>query len=277
MRKFLIFSRGRTGSSAIADEFNMHPDVTCHGEVFWPKLSGRPKLKTAYEEFGREYFLENIWRDRIMLYAIFSENNSTQLMTEESFNGYFNYLVLEAQKDNSLAVGGKFMNCTNPPRRDLLDWCYKADVHLVYLSRQNILRQVISGMVARKLKVRNRVNYSPEEKRNFTFNPKKVLRLIKKEVNKRENTLNDLQKSGVIFIEVSYEEWCKDRETLLLRAFNFLDVPAIVPAVTRFCIMTPEPLSKLISNYDAVAHALKKNGFGHFLEDELNTLVETTS
>jgi len=54
-RNFFIFTRGRTGSTAIVDELGKHPEITTMQEIF-TQLKNSPTLAVACEKYGKNFY-----------------------------------------------------------------------------------------------------------------------------------------------------------------------------------------------------------------------------
>lgn len=62
-----------------------------------------------------------------------------------------------------------------------------------------------------------------------------------------------LSKEGFDFVEVSYEDYCDNREVFFGKIFNLLDLPIELPPPSDFVKMI-EYLRMVIENYDEVAN-----------------------
>lgn len=54
IRYFVIYTKGRTGSSPIANELNSHPALCCHQELL-RDIGQDPSVMEAYEKHGADY------------------------------------------------------------------------------------------------------------------------------------------------------------------------------------------------------------------------------
>ena len=69
------------------------------------------------------------------------------------------------------------------------------------------------------------------------------------------------------FLEVSYEEFCEDRERFYRRIFEFMSLPFELPARTDYSIMTGD-LRKQIANFDQLEARVARMGLqGSLIED----------
>ncbi len=77
MNKFFIYTRGRTGSSAIIDELNSHSECVCHGEVFRRNPLKNKTVREAYESMGQAYLKLRLNNDKALPYGLWQQLDGT--------------------------------------------------------------------------------------------------------------------------------------------------------------------------------------------------------
>lgn len=185
-------------------------------------------------------------------------------ITGAGFSAYWEYLEVEA--GDARAVGAKVL-VSHAEADVLLPHCEANDVHLIALRRRNLLRQVVSGQVARQTGIHNSKSYVPEAGRRFDLNMRRVIARLENAVDEQRQHDAFLAGYGRPSIVVYYEDWVQDKAAFFETVFGFLGVDALIPQETTFKRTTPEPLSEIVVNYDRFARLVKKAGCEAFLEE----------
>lgn len=143
---------------------------------------------------------------------------------------------------------------------------------IIYLRRQNIVRQAISSLIAMETGLwrSDRRAYEILRRRKFHIDCDALLRNIRW----REATL--AQERAVLkeipYLPVVYEQDLLDagqHQTTLDRIFDYLGV-ARVPVSAGFIMrVSPERLTDAIENVDDVVKVVKQSPYASFLSDEL--------
>lgn len=120
----------------------------------------------------------------------------------------------------------------------------------IYLTR-HLARQVLSGMVANERGVFG-VRKGFEDSRRYHIDVDKFERIV--EWNKDGITKDRawLEANGFPFIDITYEDFLFDRQSLYDKIFGFLEVPSELPPPSDWGIAIRD-LRYTIENYDAVA------------------------
>lgn len=264
-RRFIIYTRGRTGSSAIVDELDNYPEITCHGEVFRANPLSREKERKAYEEFGDEYIHKADTRDRILPYKLFRREPPEAPIDAEGLRIYLDHTDREAVLAGSACVGAKLIRQNG--EHELLPVFRSEGVAVIYLEHRNKLRQAISALLAQAENVYNAENYVPASGRRFRFTPEAVLSRIRRAESLQEQHAAVIEAAGLRWKLCFYEDWVADRDTFLAEVFGFLGAEQRATAPSRLSRTTPETLAELLENYDGIASRLVKAGFGHYLKE----------
>jgi hypothetical protein len=121
----------------------------------------------------------------------------------------------------------------------------------VYL-RRNIASQVLSGMVANQRGVYNSLE-SVVDERSYHIDIEKFQWHVKWERDCVKSDCARLCTEGLDFVEVSYEDFCDNREIFYGKIFNLLNLPMELPPPSDFQKMIKDP-RMLIENYDEVVN-----------------------
>lgn len=140
------------------------------------------------------------------------------------------------------------------------------DLHVIHLSRKNILRYYLSTKIARKLNVFRikRAKDRPDlESRKVIIAPQELEKTI-------ANVERDKARFNSIFsakpmIEVEYEKIILNPKMEFQRLTSFLELPEKEPKLLSE-IMNPEPLAELIINYDELKAEFKSTEWSWMFE-----------
>lgn len=269
--KFVVITRGRTGSTAIIDELNNHKDITCFQELFI-SLESRPSICECYKKFGLDFEKYGLvgWMPTYDPWIkLFKEINLALIkLYRKDFRIYTRARVLEKyfheMEDMSIAqgssaVGFKLLEHQYPSIRTMFNVLKKAGYKIIYLERTNVIRQVLSGVIANKRKIYNARSFVPEDEA-FEIDMDEFEKLVNYEIKMVNSQKKMIEKSGVDSLFVAYEGFLEDRERFLKVIFDFVGVESIVPEETNFSIMIPD-VKKVVSNYDEFSDRVKKMGF----------------
>jgi LPS sulfotransferase NodH len=134
---------------------------------------------------------------------------------------------------------------------ELLKECQ--DLHIIHLSRKNILRYYLSSKIACKLnlfRIKTAKDRPSLESRRVSISPPELTNIIN-DITERYRLYNKIFSKKTI-IEIEFEKIILKPEVEFTRITKFLDLPEKKPKILTE-IMNPEPMSKLIINY----HELK--------------------
>lgn len=263
MNKFFIFTRGRSGSTAIIDELNSHPQCVCHGEIFRRDPLRNPKVKKAYEEMGVEYLKLRLTNDQAIPYGLWKKIEKN---THKSIIDYLDFLETDAASKGYGAMGFKFLHNYVVEMPDLLKNLKKYEYKAIHLIRRNVVRQVISGMVAAKRGVYNSRKYKVTHEK-YLLDIKEFAIKIKlniKQVNDADKMLAEL---GFSKFDIYYEDFLKDRNGFHRFILEKLGLSFDELTPSSFTIMVPSDLRTVIENYDEISKSARSLGFGHFLSE----------
>jgi LPS sulfotransferase NodH len=240
--RFLIFSRGRSGSSLLVDLLNQLPEVHCDGELLhyrvpFPHLFVRGcQFLAPSQAYGFKlltYQLPGIRRGAVRV-------------------------VSPPKPVKTLSDVGPYFQRLN-----------KAGYQVIYLKRSNLLRQVISPMYAGQMGQWHRRAADG----NALAAPVKLdvneiyYRLIEAE---RLALYEESALSGLNVLELIYERDLQGpdaHQRTVDRVARYLGVSS-APVEAGFARIIGDDLAAHISNYDEVMHFIAKTPYGRFLSPE---------
>ena len=241
MSRLVIYTGGRTGSSAIREELNNHPRITCHGEIFRPNPLAGPGVQKAFAEHGRDYPRLGQTRDMVLPFRLHRDLGPEDPVTPEDFGAYWDYLDSSAAETGADVVGGKILH-NHVADTQYFDLARDLGIFTLVLRRRNTLRQAVSAIVAKQTSIHNRKDYTPEKNRSFTIDPAALVSRMK--MSRRKTAAHDaiLEETGGHYRVVHYEDWVADRAAFFAPIFDALGVDFHLPAGTTFSRrMAPAP------------------------------------
>jgi len=253
-----IFTRGRTGSTAIIDELKSHSRIQFHGELFRPNPLAREDVRVAYEKMGENYLSLGLTNDRALPYLLHKQlyGGDTQK--------YLDYLRTDVDISGKNCVGFKLLGNHLETSENLLPQLSKQNAKCIHLVRKNVIKQVVSGFFAREAGIYNRRNYVPEIK-EIDIPIEAFISRIKANLSGVQANRDILQKNGINYLDVYYESFCKERSVFYNAIFEFLGLEAEDLTPTDWSIMTPAD-KMLVSNFDDLIDALNKNGLNDLIK-----------
>ena len=248
MEKFFLFTRGRTGSTAIIDEIGTLKHIRTAQELFL-KFDYRSLLnqfKNLMEHYDDTMLPYELWKPK---YWIFKHWPELWLLSRIPQNLYLSDIEQAASEAAARAFGFKILSHQFDETPDLEATLLRRRYKAIYLTR-NIPRQVISGMIANARGVYN-TQQNFDESAQFEIDLDEFRRLVEWEQQAVCNDLIRLSSSGFEHITISYEEFTNSRSELFHRITNFLQLPASTPASSNYAIMIKD-LEYTVTNYEAV-------------------------
>ena len=141
------------------------------------------------------------------------------------------------------------------------------NIKIIHLTRDNMLRTVVSNQVAHKTDawVNHDPDLSEDLDKRIELNVDECLKEFKK-IKEWENNTRDKFRNHDIF-EMSYEELAIDRQKSADNVFKFLSLPSS-KVNTTLQKQNKERLEDLILNYEAVRAALQNTKWSYLLQLE---------
>lgn len=279
MVNFFMLTRGRTGSTAILDELQT-TNIFSLQEIFvelntpgnrghsseetisfpsfdlWLTTARPPSVPNRVHKDKPKAL--NDWTNSLNLsLKTISEfiqrldrNNS---MLNRSIERYFLMKYLDDIENHGKGLDKigtifKVLSHQLSTRRPLLGVLKKRGYKAILLTRRNVVKQVLSGMVAEARGVYNTRQFS-------TMPPCKIdlARFefaIAWELKCNEENRSLLMGNDIDFIELAYEDFVKDREFFYSNLFEFMKIDSQTPQPTNYSVMIPDMKSAIINYQD---------------------------
>lgn len=242
MKKFVLVTRGRTGSTATLDELDKSSVLCTTRELFSThdfaeKPKGYFKLLPPFD----------VWKQRGCWWkSMFPKHFSDPRQA-------YRYLRLVEKLAHSRGVKGfgwKVLSHHFEERPFLIELLKKHGYRVVYLKR-NSARQVLSGMVANQRGIYNSQEKIVDERR-YAINIDEFKWHIEWERESVKRDIARLEAEGFDFVVVKYEDYCDNREVFFGKIFNLLNLSLELPPPSDFKKMIEDP-EMVIENYAEVA------------------------
>ena len=230
--KFVLFAQGRSGSALLRDLLNAHPDVYCDGEIF---VLDKNHIKAQQmSKLIRKYPVEYV--------------GTQSQFTRKSFYGF------------------TFMDYHLPDPEQLIKNLYISDWKIIYVSRNDILNQCFSNLVAEKSNFYHRKSDDPSPNKRFHISKERLIDELNWWKQRREKEESILK--GINSHRIIYEEHLQDQNKWAQTTQNLFEYIGAKPSpVTSNLKKTyNKQYSEIIENYNELIEMLKTSSFAHFLK-----------
>ena len=244
---FVVFFLERSGSSHLCSLLDSHPEICCGAEEFTTRSQpGISPHESPRHIHSRERKISDPDSDQVQshLQCVFSRCES--------------------------AAGLKFKFPIQFDRYpQILEWLNekREQVSVIHLDRENLLRKFISKQV-----LVHRRSADPEFRRNgkATSEPVPVdvddmLETLQRFESQRQN-LKQLVSEFPRRLEIEYERFNDDPETLMTKTLSFLGVDVGVQLQSKFSKKTASSIEKTVANFDEMCAAIKGSEFEYMLQ-----------
>jgi hypothetical protein len=251
MKKLIVFGRGRSGTTVLADELSHHPQIDLSmGLAEFDGFSQftiepfirtpRPEMPDALDQLGAF--------SALLPYDWWTMREGLPTDAAE-YDRYLDQLEDFVATERCQWVGFKIIDSQFDEREGLLAMLAERGYHVVNIRRQNLLRHALSGLVARQRGVYNRRDYElPDEK--YSIDPRELLEHMRDIVVSTEDWDRILAECGMPVLRTIYEEFLADRAKFYGTIFDFLGVETVDLPKSSFTKMVPLDLSQIVSNLD---------------------------
>jgi hypothetical protein len=256
IRKFVLVTRGRTGSTAIIDELNQVPHFQVLQELFiLGEYSGSPEQRgldgdyysAAIPPFDH-WKQPHVWWDRWLPHCCRDVRQA---------HLYLIYAESQAKLTGAQIFGWKLLSSQFWERPYILKLLQKHNYSSLYLKR-SLAAQVLSGLVANSRNIFN----SREEVVDTSFYSFDIDAFKRNVLTEKDCVNRDLARllaAKFDFLAVDYETFCNDRQAFYLPIFKFLGIQSEIPRQSGFQRIIKET-RKMILNYDELALAAAEIG-----------------
>ncbi len=230
--KFVMYTRGRTGSTVLTELLNCHPEIFCDVEIF-NYIYCRTRIR-----FPQQYIKSCSKRASIYGKDVYGfKVKIAQLRIEHKYKNY-DKILSDLSED-----GWKF----------------------IHLKRVNFLRHKLSSLIATETKIFHLRNGDTSEQRKITVDFGTILEGITygEEVERtEEENLRNIPHIKVIY-ETDILDNSKHQETAD-KCFKYLGLKSF-PVTTDLKRITTDKLQDMILNYDEIERKLKGTRFEKYL------------
>lgn len=248
LKKFVIITLPRSGSTVLVKTLDRHPQVFCAGELFY--FPGNIYHTECQFPFWRIKVLSNK-----INYLINFPNVILRL--RRFMNNFYNQ-----EKPGYKAVGFKMMYQHILYMPGIMDYLKKNNIKVILLTRKNIIRNVLSDMKARESGVYHK---EPGDDKNVNKKLHVNLQLLSEKINETGRWSKKLEavSAGMETLQIDYSDFANWDE-MTGRVFDFLEVSReiIQPATEK---LNPPALENMIDNYEEVKQWAIENGYSAFI------------
>jgi len=266
IKKHFIYTEARSGSNYLVDLFNQHPQLVNYGEVLGDWTKPHKIYRAIAKKTPDQQYLNVIFSSKLFFYLsqLYYAYQNFQQKKPIQFKWY----------SQIASVGIKDFHHTLL-KYHLLDFFpANPDLYIIYLYRENLLKQHISLELMRKTKV---VSSEKTQDGKVVKQTKKtkiqvdlpeilaVLDNAEKEVQQREAILSRVP--GDRLLAIAYEDLFSSSEALAQfreQVFAFLGVePIAVTSAQRK--LSSDNLQDLVENYDHLYQGLIHTPYAKYL------------
>jgi len=231
-KKFLIYTRGRTGSTVLTDLLNSHPEMFCDYEIFNTLNNGSPvRYPLKYiDSCSKRATLnkKSVYGFKVKVEQLKNEHNY------KNINGLFKSLIEKGWK-------------------------------IIYLNRTNIFYLTISGMISNQSNIFHMKKAEELELKKINIDCQLLLGIMNyyEELDRlEEESLKSLH-----HIRLNYEEDLLDNskhQSTSNKVFEYIGIENF-PVNTKLKKIIPENLENIILNYGEVYNFVSKTKFSNYL------------
>lgn len=264
MNKFFLLTRGRTGSTAILDEIGtanilslQEPFIDLRADI-----SNEIHSQTSQTIIPFDLWVENLsYRQNHGIASTFTtalyRKHSLPFGDKWAFGRVVTrYLIRQYLKEIETVCTNfhregiifKVLSHQLKERKPLLGALKSSGYRAVLLIRRNVVRQVLSGMVAEIRRVYNSKEHLPHQSA-CTIDLDRFEYCVAWEMRCVEENRALLRENGIEYIEIAYEDFCNNRKQFYLSLFSYMKLECRLPDPTGFSIMIPN-IREAIANYE---------------------------
>ena len=247
---FVIAGLQRTGTTLIRDTLGKHKNIFTYGEVFIFN-KGKFIKRKAGEKVPYNYrkFIEASTKRKFEHY----------FYNEKSLNNYLDDLY---ENDQYSAIGFKLMLSQLKKFPKLKELLVERNIKVIHVTRENILKTLISRKLVRVRKVfHSKVELPPLK---VKLNTRKLIKRLEKIQHDNQEWKNIFSKNP--YVNVSYESFTNNKTKELENLFTFLDVNPDYTLTSDFKKINPNSVKDIIINYDEVCSCLKGTEYENLIQ-----------
>ncbi|MEB3160981.1 MAG: hypothetical protein VKL20_05935 [Synechocystis sp.] len=266
IKKHFIYTEARSGSNFLVDLFNQHPQLVNYGEVLGDWTKPHKIYRRLTNKLPDQDYLNFIFSSKIFYYL-------SQLYY--AYQNYRQKKPIQFKWHNQVvSVGIKDFHHTLLKYNLLGFFQDHPDLYIIYLYRENLLKQHLSLELMRKTKIVSSERTQDGKLVKQTQKAKvwvdlpeilAVLENAEQEVAQRDAILSRVDPQHLL--SIAYEDLFSSPEAqaeFRERAFNFLGVEAIA-VTSRQRKLSSDDLRDLVENYDELYQGLINTPYAKYL------------
>jgi len=275
MKKFIILTTPRTGSTYIRLWLNNHPHVRCHGEIFLRKYEALDGFKYFTSQKFARRLAHHIFCNKIMarvpfnllsgnLIKVFLNSLYYNPMHSAPFKELGTGRMYHSQEnpEDDQVVGFKLMYGQLWKYRFLYNWIRDNNLKIILLKRNNTLKMYLSRLLMKKRGFAH--SSKTEGAQKVIVDSHQLLKCLNQNIRITDKIKKIFPSNPIL--EISYEDFFNKHSETSKRMQKFLCVKQMDVPVPSLKKVSPDFVRDIISNYDEVENVLKKTKFKHFLE-----------
>jgi LPS sulfotransferase NodH len=242
MKKFVILTTQRSGSTVLWRCLDCNPAISVRGEMFLPSHPGA----NAYAAFLKS-------STKYRLYHYIANKRNVAAYFERFFSVW----------PDSEAVGFKLMY--GQMNSNIKKWILDHDVSIIHLVRKNKLKTILSRET---MKLRQVSHVSSGD----TVEDVKVELDVETLIPRISRMEKEVQKYGEMFsslpyLQVTYEEFVNDPNSCAEQIFSFLGISSMNNLELPLKKINSDSVEQLISNYAEVRARLLDSPYANLLDN----------
>lgn len=267
MRKFIVFGRGRSGTTVLADELDRHPRLHCTMHSVGLEGFGSAVIEpfARQERPTRDDAVTQMERcEDLLPYDWWTQREGLPADARD-FGPYLDELEnWSATQGEFGAIGFKIIDNQMNERAGLLEELDRREYHIVHIRRRNVVRLALSGLLAQQRGVFNARDYEVPDRR-YHVDPKALLSAIRNILLHAQRWEQILGGYRSPILPVTYEDFLADRDAFHAPVLDFLGVERMSIPESNFTKMVPEDLSEVLANYEEIVQVTRHVGLGECL------------
>ena len=247
MKRFVVLSTQRTGSTLLISSLDSHPGIFCAGEIFFPRSGS----EYAINRYARLSSLNRVQHT-------FCRGRLVRRFLDEFY-----------ERTGYAAIGFKYMysQARHIPRRypSALKYLHEHSIPVIHNVRQNKLRVLLSRISARSSGV-----YRSD--RPVGLGPVNVpLGHLLEELRQLERADETWKRrmSGHDYLQVSYESFVGNQADQVRSILDFLDIEDAHELNSPFVKVSSRTIEETVQNYDELSRTLAGTEFEWCLHREI--------
>ncbi len=246
---FVVVGTQRSGTTLIQTTLYSHPQISCEGELFQMRRLFRKSPRKSCEQPGYRWWLGNR-ADRWLMHTTWRSIAVRQ------------YLEWFITQDNSPASGFKLMWNQIERFPGALKFLKENNYLLLHIRRRNALRVLVSRFAAR---ARGLHHSTGTVSTPLVTLPVHNLLTLLNQIS-TDNTNWGKLAEQLPYLQIDYEDYVENPASEDERMLDFLGASKDVAIKSPLVKVTPNDLSKVLSNLDEVTKVLKDTEYEAMLE-----------